>query len=88
MFMAVFRDFNLFVTCSIHKMRDIVTFYVTYLLCLLLGITCVVLVSHWNYSYRGGFAWDGSAKHFNWHPVLMVTGMVVLYGNGMFAFIL
>ncbi|KAA0717009.1 Cytochrome b ascorbate-dependent protein 3 [Triplophysa tibetana] len=62
-------------------MRNIVTFYVTYLMCLFLGITCVVLVSHWNYSYRGGFAWDGSNKHFNWHPVLMVTGMVVLYGN-------
>lgn len=62
-------------------MRGVVTFYVTYLLCLLLGIACVVLVAHWNYSYRGGFAWDGSIKHFNWHPVLMVTGMVVLYGN-------
>uniref|UniRef100_A0A8C0Y7U1 Lysosomal membrane ascorbate-dependent ferrireductase CYB561A3 n=1 Tax=Cyprinus carpio carpio TaxID=630221 RepID=A0A8C0Y7U1_CYPCA len=62
-------------------MRGIVAFYLTYLLCLILGIICVALVVHWNYSYRGGFAWDGSAKHFNWHPVFMVTGMVVLYGN-------
>ncbi len=42
----------------------------------------MALVAHWNYSYRGGFAWDGSIKQFNWHPVFMVTGMVVLYGNG------
>ncbi len=42
----------------------------------------MALVAHWNYSYRGGFAWDGSFKQFNWHPVFMVTGMVVLYGNG------
>ncbi|TKS78082.1 Cytochrome b ascorbate-dependent protein 3 [Collichthys lucidus] len=34
------------------------------------------------YTWRGGFAWDGSPKQFNWHPVLMVTGLIVLYGNG------
>ncbi|KAL0193559.1 hypothetical protein M9458_011855, partial [Cirrhinus mrigala] len=62
-------------------MRGIVAFYLTYLLCLIFGIACVALVAHWNYSYRGGFAWDGSAKQFNWHPVFMVTGMLVLYGN-------
>ncbi|KAG1958711.1 cytochrome b ascorbate-dependent protein [Pimephales promelas] len=38
-------------------------------------------LAFWNYTYRGGFAWDGSAKQFNWHPVFMVTGMVVLFGN-------
>lgn len=62
-------------------MRGIVGFYITYLLCLILGIACVVLVVHWNFMYRDGFAWDGSSKNFNWHPVLMVTGMLVLYGN-------
>ncbi|KFQ46724.1 Cytochrome b ascorbate-dependent protein 3, partial [Nestor notabilis] len=48
--------------------------------CLLLGVlgfVCVAFVSAW---WRGGFAWDGSTQMFNWHPVLMVTGMVVLYG--------
>uniref|UniRef100_A0A4W6CEW0 Lysosomal membrane ascorbate-dependent ferrireductase CYB561A3 n=1 Tax=Lates calcarifer TaxID=8187 RepID=A0A4W6CEW0_LATCA len=30
--------------------------------------------------WRGGFSWDGSALQFNWHPVLMVSGLVVLYG--------
>ncbi|XP_062873789.1 lysosomal membrane ascorbate-dependent ferrireductase CYB561A3 [Trichomycterus rosablanca] len=56
-------------------------FYVAYLLCLVLSLVCVVLVVHWNASYRGGFAWDGQARQFNWHPVLMVIGLVVLYGN-------
>uniref|UniRef100_A0A8C9VIG9 Lysosomal membrane ascorbate-dependent ferrireductase CYB561A3 n=1 Tax=Scleropages formosus TaxID=113540 RepID=A0A8C9VIG9_SCLFO len=52
-----------------------------YLLCLCLGIVCVVFVCYWNNTWRGGFAWDGTALQFNWHPVLMVTGLVVLYGN-------
>ncbi|CAB1322190.1 unnamed protein product [Coregonus sp. 'balchen'] len=63
-------------------MRSIVSFYFCYLLCLCLGIACVVFVSIWNSQWRGGFAWDGSPLQFNWHPVLMVTGLVVLYGNG------
>nr|XP_025965092.1 cytochrome b ascorbate-dependent protein 3 isoform X2 [Dromaius novaehollandiae] len=45
-----------------------------------LGAVCVAFVSAWCQRWRGGFAWDGSAQMFNWHPVLMVTGMVVLYG--------
>lgn len=63
-------------------MKSRVTFYLCYLLCLCLGIACVICVSYWNSHWRGGFAWDGSALQFNWHPVLMVTGLVVLYGNG------
>ncbi|XP_044052013.1 lysosomal membrane ascorbate-dependent ferrireductase CYB561A3 isoform X2 [Siniperca chuatsi] len=63
-------------------MRSIVSFYICYLLCLCLGLACMVCVCLWNSRWRGGFAWDGSAIQFNWHPVLMVTGLVVLYGNG------
>ena len=58
------------------------SFYPSYLLCLCLGVLCVVFVSFWNAQWRGGFAWDGTGKQFNWHPVFMVTGLVVLYGNG------
>uniref|UniRef100_A0A8D0LCN5 Lysosomal membrane ascorbate-dependent ferrireductase CYB561A3 n=2 Tax=Sphenodon punctatus TaxID=8508 RepID=A0A8D0LCN5_SPHPU len=47
----------------------------------ILGILCVALTVFWNQKWRGGFAWDGSAEMFNWHPVLMVTGLVVLYGT-------
>uniref|UniRef100_A0A8K9V5W5 Lysosomal membrane ascorbate-dependent ferrireductase CYB561A3 n=1 Tax=Oncorhynchus mykiss TaxID=8022 RepID=A0A8K9V5W5_ONCMY len=58
-----------------------VLFYGNYVLCLCLGLLCVVFVSYWNIEWRGGFAWDASFLQFNWHPVLMVTGLVVLYGN-------
>ncbi|KAM9841462.1 lysosomal membrane ascorbate-dependent ferrireductase CYB561A3-like [Aulostomus maculatus] len=56
-------------------------FYVTYALCLCLGLLSVLLVSCWRSQWRGGFAWDGSPLQFNWHPVLMVSGLVVLYGH-------
>ncbi|KAG9261456.1 lysosomal membrane ascorbate-dependent ferrireductase CYB561A3 [Astyanax mexicanus] len=62
-------------------MKGTVAFYTAHLLCLVLSVVCVVLVVYWNSSYRGGFAWDHKAKQFNWHPVLMVLGLVVLYGN-------
>ncbi|XP_028269931.1 lysosomal membrane ascorbate-dependent ferrireductase CYB561A3 isoform X2 [Parambassis ranga] len=65
----------------LSRMRSIVIFYLCYLLCLCLSVACVVCVCVWNSRWRGGFAWDGSALQFNWHPVLMVTGLVVLYGN-------
>lgn len=63
-------------------MPSIVSFYVCYLLCLGLSLACMVCVCLWNSRWRGGFAWDGSSLQFNWHPVLMVTGLIVLYGNG------
>lgn len=47
-----------------------------------LGLLCLAFVAAWCQRWRGGFAWDGSARMFNWHPVLMVAGMVVLYGAG------
>lgn len=67
-------------------MRAVVSFYACYLLCLALGVACVAAVCSWNSRWRGGFAWDGSALQFNWHPVLMVTGLVVMYGYGEHAF--
>ncbi|XP_003448657.1 lysosomal membrane ascorbate-dependent ferrireductase CYB561A3 isoform X1 [Oreochromis niloticus] len=67
---------------DLSRMRPIVIFYGFYLLCFVLGVACVVCVCLWNSKWRGGFAWDGSSLQFNWHPVLMVTGLVVLYGNG------
>ncbi|XP_060927614.1 lysosomal membrane ascorbate-dependent ferrireductase CYB561A3 isoform X1 [Limanda limanda] len=67
---------------DLSRMRSTVSFYLCYLLCLCLGLACVVCVCVWNSQWRGGFAWDGSAHQFNWHPVLMVTGLVVVYGIG------
>ncbi|KAJ7344237.1 hypothetical protein JRQ81_000187 [Phrynocephalus forsythii] len=44
------------------------------------GILCVGFTVYWSHHWLGGFAWDGSFLMFNWHPVLMVTGLLVLYG--------
>uniref|UniRef100_A0A3B4AW26 Lysosomal membrane ascorbate-dependent ferrireductase CYB561A3 n=1 Tax=Periophthalmus magnuspinnatus TaxID=409849 RepID=A0A3B4AW26_9GOBI len=56
-------------------------FYFFYGLLLCLSLLCEVFVVTWNLHWRGGFAWDRSLLHFNWHPVLMVSGLVILYGN-------
>ena len=45
------------------------------------GFVAVVLTGVWMGHFRGGFGWD-VAYVFNWHPLLMVLGMVYLYGNG------
>ncbi|XP_047426411.1 lysosomal membrane ascorbate-dependent ferrireductase CYB561A3-like [Mugil cephalus] len=62
-------------------MRPHTCLYVAYGLSLGLGLLCLVFVISWNSYWRGGFSWDASAQQFNWHPVLMVSGLVVLYGN-------
>ncbi|XP_071767632.2 lysosomal membrane ascorbate-dependent ferrireductase CYB561A3 isoform X1 [Centroberyx gerrardi] len=67
---------------DLSSMRPVVSFYLCYLLCLCLGLACVACVCFWSSHWRGGFAWDGSGLQFNWHPVLMVGGLVVLYGYG------
>ncbi|XP_074130458.1 lysosomal membrane ascorbate-dependent ferrireductase CYB561A3 [Sminthopsis crassicaudata] len=45
-----------------------------------LGSLCLLFMIYWVQHWRGGFAWDGTVLMFNWHPVLMVAGMVVFYG--------
>ncbi|XP_010333677.2 lysosomal membrane ascorbate-dependent ferrireductase CYB561A3 isoform X2 [Saimiri boliviensis] len=55
-----------------------------YLSCLVLGSLgsmCILFTVYWMQYWRGGFAWNGSIYMFNWHPVLMVAGMVVFYGG-------
>ncbi|XP_037121443.1 cytochrome b ascorbate-dependent protein 3-like [Syngnathus acus] len=56
------------------------TFYMSWCLCITTGIACVVLVVYWYWRWHGGFAWDGTQAQFNWHPVLMISGLLVLYG--------
>ncbi|XP_028989482.1 lysosomal membrane ascorbate-dependent ferrireductase CYB561A3 isoform X2 [Betta splendens] len=65
---------------ELSRMRSLVMFYLSYLLCVCLGLSCVICVYVWNSQWLGGFSWDGSFLQFNWHPVLMVTGLVVVYG--------
>ncbi|XP_043562023.1 lysosomal membrane ascorbate-dependent ferrireductase CYB561A3-like isoform X1 [Chiloscyllium plagiosum] len=71
---------------ELTKMKSCHVFYLIYTLSLLLGLICIIIVTTWSKVYRGGFAWDGSAKMFNWHPVCMVTGLVVLYGNAILVY--
>lgn len=59
-----------------------VCFCLSYVLSLCLGLLCLLFVTFWSSHWRGGFSWDGSALEFNWHPVLMVSGLLVLYGYG------
>ncbi|XP_041054291.1 cytochrome b ascorbate-dependent protein 3 [Carcharodon carcharias] len=67
-------------------MKSSNVFYLVYTLSLLFGLLCIIFVTTWSKGYRGGFAWDGTAKMFNWHPVCMVTGLVVLYGNAILVY--
>lgn len=60
-------------------------FYFAYSVSLLLGLICVIIVITWNTCYRGGFAWDGTGKMFNWHPLCMVSWFV-LYGNAILVY--
>ncbi|XP_065560681.1 transmembrane ascorbate-dependent reductase CYB561-like isoform X2 [Artemia franciscana] len=59
-------------------------FLFLYCLSCLSALTIVVLLGVWLVSFRGGFAWQSDIAHeFNWHPLLMTLGLIVLYGNGM-----
>lgn len=51
------------------------------------GLSSLIVVQMlvWIFHYRGGFAWqDVPALQFNWHPLLMVISLIILYGHGNF----
>ena len=48
----------------------------------ILGILATALTGVWMGKYLGGFAWDGSSKEFNYHPLCMVISMVFLSSEG------
>ncbi|XP_007106274.1 lysosomal membrane ascorbate-dependent ferrireductase CYB561A3 isoform X2 [Physeter macrocephalus] len=54
-------------------------FYLSVMALCSLGSMCILSTIYWMRYWQGGFAWDGTLLMFNWHPVLMVTGMVVFY---------
>ena len=48
------------------------------------GIVSVILTAIWTGHFLGGFAWQSKPSlQFNWHPLLMMVGLIYLYGNGM-----
>ena len=42
----------------------------------------MILTVAWVGHFRGGFSWQANpAVEFNWHPVMMVSGLIFLYAN-------
>ncbi|XP_043210944.1 transmembrane ascorbate-dependent reductase CYB561-like isoform X1 [Amphibalanus amphitrite] len=61
---------------------DLRGFTLTFSLAEICGALAVILTVAWVGHFRGGFAWQANpAVEFNWHPVLMVTGLIFLYAN-------
>ncbi|XP_029981524.1 plasma membrane ascorbate-dependent reductase CYBRD1 [Sphaeramia orbicularis] len=44
------------------------------------GLISVIFVLTWVLHFKEGLAWDGGLAEFNWHPVLIVTGFILLQG--------
>uniref|UniRef100_A0A8C9MDJ9 Cytochrome b561 family member A3 n=1 Tax=Panthera tigris altaica TaxID=74533 RepID=A0A8C9MDJ9_PANTA len=57
-------------------------FYLSFYALSLLGLMCIILTVYWMQLWHGGFAWDGTSLMFNYHPVFMVAGSVVVYSAG------
>ncbi|XP_076255985.1 lysosomal membrane ascorbate-dependent ferrireductase CYB561A3-like isoform X2 [Rhynchophorus ferrugineus] len=52
-----------------------------------LGTGLLLLVLFWILHCRGGFTWQSNPKtQFNWHPFLMLLGMVFLYSQAMLVY--
>ncbi|XP_054724656.1 transmembrane ascorbate-dependent reductase CYB561-like isoform X2 [Uloborus diversus] len=50
------------------------------------GVACVGLVITWVKKYSGGFSWSDANLQFNYHPVLMVLGLIFLYGDAILVY--
>lgn len=46
----------------------------------IVGVTAVILMAVWMGNYQGGFGWE--QNKFNHHPLFMVIGLILLYGDG------
>ncbi|XP_060635086.2 plasma membrane ascorbate-dependent reductase CYBRD1 [Anolis sagrei] len=61
-------------------MKGLWLFLALLLVAVLLGLAAVSFSLVWTCYYREGLGWDGDAREFNWHPVLMVTGFIFIQG--------
>jgi len=62
-----------------NKKIEVLTW--TLFLSQVLSICMIGVLGVWLNNYLGGFAWDGTSKEFNLHPLCMVCGLVFLYGE-------
>lgn len=61
----------------------LVNFRLLYLVAQLIGVVLIILTLSWILLHLNGLSYDYSTPSliFNWHPLMMVIGMVFLYGN-------
>ncbi|CAB3979051.1 Cytochrome b561 [Paramuricea clavata] len=52
----------------------------------LFGVVAMIMTGIWMSKYEDGFAWDGSDKQFNYHPLFMVIGLVFLNAEAMISY--
>lgn len=52
----------------------------------LTGTLMLAAVLIWTVNYCGGFGWTDYNERFNWHPILMILGLVYFAGNSLLAF--
>lgn len=50
------------------------------------GAMMLAITLIWILSFYGGFSWADYKLRFNFHPILMLLGMVYLSGNSLLAF--
>ncbi|XP_061925878.1 plasma membrane ascorbate-dependent reductase CYBRD1 [Entelurus aequoreus] len=55
-------------------------FVVTLTCAAVMATMAVIFVLRWVLHFKEGLAWDGSLAEFNWHPLLLVCGFIVLQG--------
>jgi len=46
------------------------------------GISALILLISWNVADNYGYIWGHNHQWFAIHPLVMILGMVYLYGNG------
>ncbi|CAG0912405.1 unnamed protein product [Notodromas monacha] len=72
---------------SVQELIDFRWFTVCYSAIQIIGILIIALLIAWLTNHCGGFAWAAHPQlQFNWHPLLMVVGMIYMYANGMLVY--
>ncbi|XP_003747797.1 cytochrome b561 [Galendromus occidentalis] len=77
--MDIFQDFPI--------MQDLSAFKPTFLVSQVLGALIVILVVIWGGQYNGGYTGPSEPKTwFNWHPVLMTLGFIIIQGDSILVY--